>query len=54
MLSAGELAVRRVSKFEAKAEASTRGTKFNFRITSRIQVSNGRRPCSPLCRTYVS
>jgi hypothetical protein len=41
MLSIGELAVRRVSKFEAKAGPSTRGTKFNFRFTYRIQVSCG-------------
>jgi hypothetical protein len=55
MLSVGELAVRRVSKFEAKAEASARGTKFNFRLTSRIQVSCCHRPCSPLCHTtYAS
>ena len=50
MLSAGELAVRRVSKFEASAH----GTKFNFRLTSRIQVSCGHRSCFPLCCTYVS
>ena len=54
MLSAGELAVHRVSKVEATADASARGTKFNFRITSRIQVSCGHRSCSPLCRTHVS
>jgi Phosphatidylinositolglycan class N (PIG-N) len=54
MLSVGELAVRRVSTFEAKAKASTRGTKFDFRLTSRIQVSCGHQSCSPLCRTYVS
>ena len=41
MLSVGELALRRVSKLEAKAEASARGTKFNFGLTSRIQVSCG-------------
>lgn len=39
MLCAGELAARRVSKFEAMAKASARGTNFNFRLTSRIQVS---------------
>ena len=54
MLSAGELAVRRISKFEAKTEASVDGTKFNFRLVSRIQVSCGHRPYFPLCRTYVS
>jgi hypothetical protein len=54
MLSVGELAVRRVSKFEAKAEASARGTKLNFRVASRIQVSCCHRSCSPLCRTHVS
>jgi hypothetical protein len=54
MLAAGELAVRRVSKFEAKAEASARGTKFGIRLSSRIQVSCGPRYCPPLCRTYVS
>jgi hypothetical protein len=54
MLSAGELAVRRVSKLEAKAEASVHGTESNFRLTSRIQVSCGHRSCFPLCRTYVS
>lgn len=53
MLSVGELAVRRVSKFEVKAEASARGTKFNFRLTSRMQVSSCHRSCSPLCRAYV-
>lgn len=54
MLSAGELVVRRVSKFEAKAEASARDTKFSFRLTSRLQVSCGHWSCSPLCSTYVS
>jgi hypothetical protein len=44
MLSAGELAVRGISKFEAKAEASARGTKLNFRLTSRIQVVTGLNP----------
>ena len=53
MLSVGELALRRVSKFEVKAEASARGTKFNFRLTSRIQVSCCYRSCSPPCGTYV-
>jgi hypothetical protein len=54
MLSAGELAVRRVAKFEAKAEAAARGTKFSFRLTSRMQVSCGHRSYSPLWSTYVS
>ena len=54
MLSAGELAVRRVSKSEAMAKASARGTKFNFRLTSRIQVNCGHQSCTRLCHTYVS
>ncbi len=45
MLFAGELAVRRISKSEITA--STRDTKFNFKITSRIQVSNGHRYLAP-------
>lgn len=48
MLSVGELAVRRVSKFEAKAEASARGTKINFKLTYRIQVNYYHPSCSPL------
>lgn len=39
MLAVGELAVRRVSKFEASAAGS--GTKLSFGLTSRIQVSCG-------------
>jgi len=56
MLSAGELAVRRVSKSEAKGEASARGTKFNFRLTSRIQVSCGLPvllPALPCSRVFI-
>lgn len=54
MLAAGELAVRRVAKFEVKDKASVRGTKFSFRVTSRIQVSCDHQSCSPPWSTYVS
>ena len=48
MLAVGELAVRRVSKFEAQ------GTKLNFGVTSRIQVSCGHRPLRCTLRVFVS
>ena len=47
MLFVGELAVRRISKFENTAPASARGAKLNFGRSSRIQVSCGRRYLSP-------
>jgi len=47
MLSVGELTVRRISKFEITAKASARGTKFNFKLTSRIQVSYDHRYLAP-------
>jgi hypothetical protein len=47
MLIAGELAVRRVSKIEATASVSS--TKFNFKLTSRTQVS-----CAHQCFPCVS
>jgi hypothetical protein len=48
MLVIGELAVRRVSKFEAQ------GTKLNFGVTSRIQVSCGHQPLSCALRVFIS
>ena len=48
MLAIGELAVRRVSKFEA------RGTKLNFGVTSRIQVSYGHRPLLLYSQAFIS
>jgi hypothetical protein len=50
MLFVGELAVRRISKFENTAPASARGAKLNFGRTSRIQVSCG--TCLQVCCIY--
>jgi hypothetical protein len=48
MLAIGELAVRKVSKFEA------RGTVLNFGVTSRIQVSRGHWPLLLYLRVFIS
>jgi hypothetical protein len=47
MLIAGELAVRKVSRLEATASISS--AKFNFKLTSRTQVS-----CARQCFACVS
>ena len=48
MLAIGELAVRRISNFEA------RGTVLNFGVTSRIQVSCGHGPLLLYLRVFIS